>query len=140
MESLSEHPRRVISLTVTTGEQFCTTQNNVSLRQCDTTQDKRGSGCKLREQQSGFRPTGSCVDQIFTLRTILEECIEWHALVVSFIVQAVNCLLKVSHKLWNIQAYGIPPRVVNIIKATYRDVKCSLMVNVQMSGSQWTLV
>jgi len=32
---------------------------------------------RLRKQQAGFRPNRSCIDQINTLRIIIEQCIEW---------------------------------------------------------------
>ena len=32
----------------------------------------------LREEQVGFRPGRSCCDQIFVLRSILEECFQWN--------------------------------------------------------------
>ena len=35
---------------------------------------------KLREEQAGFRAATGCIDQIFTLRTIIEQCTEWNTL------------------------------------------------------------
>ena len=41
----------------------------------------------LREEQAGFRPGRSCIDQIFVLRNILEQSNEWQSplIVVNFI-------------------------------------------------------
>ena len=32
---------------------------------------------RLREEQAGFRPGRSCTEQIFTLRNVIEQCIEF---------------------------------------------------------------
>ena len=32
-----------------------------------------------REEQAGFRAGRGCLDQIFALRNIVEQCIEWNA-------------------------------------------------------------
>ena len=32
---------------------------------------------QLREEQSGFRKGRRCIDQIFALRNIIEQCTEW---------------------------------------------------------------
>ena len=32
---------------------------------------------RLREQQAGFRKSRSCCEQIFTLRNIIEQCVEF---------------------------------------------------------------
>ena len=40
----------------------------------------------LREEQAGFRPGRSCIDQIFALRNILEQSNEWQSpLIINFI-------------------------------------------------------
>ena len=41
---------------------------------------------KLREEQAGFRKGRGCIDQIFALRNIIEQCIEWNVpLYINFI-------------------------------------------------------
>ena len=41
---------------------------------------------KIREEQAGFRKDRVCIDQIFTLRNIIEQCIEWNSpLLITFI-------------------------------------------------------
>lgn len=37
------------------------------------------TGCKVEEKQPGFRPGRSCMDQISTLRLIVEQSIEWQS-------------------------------------------------------------
>ncbi|XP_063446653.1 uncharacterized protein LOC134726183 [Mytilus trossulus] len=41
---------------------------------------------KLREQQGGFRKDRSCIDQIVTLRVIIEQSLEWNtSLLIDFV-------------------------------------------------------
>ena len=35
--------------------------------------------CMLRKEQAGFRTGRSCIDQIFMLRNIIEQCVEWNS-------------------------------------------------------------
>ena len=40
---------------------------------------KEAIDLKLRDEQAGFRKERSCIDQIATLRIIVEQTIEWQA-------------------------------------------------------------
>ena len=72
----------------------------------------------LRKEQTGFRPGVGCIDHIFTLRNIIEQCIEWNTKVhINFIdlEKAFDSIHRDT--LWNILlAYGYPERIVSIIK------------------------
>ena len=76
---------------------------------------------KLRPNQAGFRSNRSTTDQITTLRIILEQSKEWNSqLFVNFIdyKKAFDSLDRTS--LWKIlRHYGIPQKIVNIIKSMY---------------------
>ena len=76
---------------------------------------------KLRPNQAGFRPNRSTIDQITTLRIIIEQSKEWNSeLFVNFIdyKKAFDSLDRKS--LWKIcRHYGIPEKIINIIKAIY---------------------
>ena len=37
-----------------------------------------GLECLLRENQCGFRQNRSCIDQIYSLRTIIHNCLEFN--------------------------------------------------------------
>ena len=75
----------------------------------------------LRENQAGFRKGRSCTDQIATLRIVIEQSIEWNsALFVNFIdfEKAFDSLERES--LWKLlRHYGIPEKIVSIIRSSY---------------------
>ena len=91
----------------------------------------------LSEEQAGFRPNRSCVDQIFTLRTIIEESVEHQSqLIINFVdfQKAFDSIHRPS--LWNIlEIYGFQPKYVNIIKAFYDDSRCC--VRTEAGNSEW---
>src|SRR5579871_5851057 len=86
---------------------------------------------KIREEQAGFRPKRSCIDQIFTLRTIIEESVEMQSpLIINFIdfQKAFDSLHRPT--LWNIlTSYGFPTKYLNIIKALYDNSRCCVRTN-----------
>ena len=83
----------------------------------------------LRKEQAGFRPGVGCIDHIFTLRNIFEQCIEWNTKVhVNFIdlEKAFDSIHRDT--LWNILlAYGCPEKIVSIIKLFYNNFTCSVI-------------
>ena len=83
----------------------------------------------LREEQAGFRPGVGCIDHIFTLRNIIEQCIEWNTKVhINFIdlEKAFDSIHRDT--LWRILlAYGCPEKIINIIKCFYNNFSCSFI-------------
>ena len=81
---------------------------------------------KLREEQAGFRQGRGCIDQIFTLRNIIEQCIEWQReLYINFVdfEKAFDSIHRNS--LWKIlRYYGIPLEIVSIIQCFYNNFTC----------------
>ena len=84
----------------------------------------------LREEQAGFRRGRSCMDQIFALRNILEQSLEWNtSLCINFIdfQKAFDRVHRES--LWKIlQAYGLPPKIINLIKMFHNNFECSIIL------------
>ena len=84
----------------------------------------------LREEQAGFRRGRGCMDQIFALRNILEQSLEWNtSLCINFIdfQKAFDSVHRES--LWKIlQAYGLPPKIINLIKMFYDNFECSIIL------------
>ncbi|PIO67667.1 hypothetical protein TELCIR_10574 [Teladorsagia circumcincta] len=85
----------------------------------------------LREEQAGSRSGRSCTEQIFTLRNIVEQCMEYHhPLFVNFIdfKKAFDSIHRDS--LWKIlRIYGIPSRFISIFKILYLNSSCCVRTN-----------
>jgi hypothetical protein len=85
----------------------------------------------LRPNQAGFRPGRSCCEQIFTLRQIVDKCLAWQKPVLMNFIdfsKAFDCIHRES--LWNIAAkYGIPDKIINIMKSFYRGSRCAVLVD-----------
>ena len=82
---------------------------------------RTGVESKLRKEQAGFRPGRGTTEQIFILRNIIEQSIEWQSsLYVNFIdfEKAFDSVHRDS--LWLImRSYGIPSEIISMVKALY---------------------
>ena len=89
----------------------------------------------LRPNQAGFRPGRSCCEQIFSLRQIVDKCLAWQRPVLMNFIdfkKAFDCIHRES--LWKIVAnYGIPDKVINIMKSLYRGSSCAVRVDGALS-------
>ena len=90
---------------------------------------------KLREEQAGFRAGRSCVDQIFVLRTIIEQSVEWNSSLYMNFIDFEKAFDSVHHKtLWEILwSYGFPIKLINILRNMYEDNQCSVRHGGQQS-------
>ena len=83
---------------------------------------------KLREEQAGFRSNRSCTEQIFVLRTVIEQCLEFQkSLIINFIdfQKAFDSIHRET--LWKIASlYGIPPKFIAMFKNLYQNSKCCI--------------
>ena len=90
---------------------------------------------KLREEQAGFRRNGGCIDQIFTLRNIIEQCTEFNEeLHLNFIDfrKAFDSLDR--EVIWRIlRKYGLPEKIINLIKLFYVNYECSVILEDKIS-------
>lgn len=78
---------------------------------------------QLRQEQAGFMKDKSCTDHIATLRIIIEQCVEWqNPLYINFVdFEKVFDSLD-REGLWELLShYGLPFRIVNLIKNMYQD-------------------
>ena len=75
----------------------------------------------LRDNQAGFRKNRSCVDQITTLRLVVEQSLEWNS---SFYINFIDYQKAFDSvdgdMLWKIMRhYGIPEKIVNLVRSLY---------------------
>ena len=98
----------------------------IILKRMDKAIDK-----ELREEQAGFRAGRGCIDQIFALRNIIEQCIEFkQQLHINFVDfrKAFDSIHRSS--LWKIlRSYGIPEKLVNLIAKFYQSFQCSVSLD-----------
>ena len=90
----------------------------------------------LREEQAGFSGRG-CTDQIFVLRTIVEQSLEWNSSLYINYNDFEKAFDSIHHpSLWKIlRAYGFPTKVINILLDMYADNQCC--VRHEGKQSEW---
>ena len=93
---------------------------------------------KLREEQAGFRKGRGCIDQIFALRNIIEQCIEWNVPLYMNFIDFRKAFDSVHREtLWNIlKSYGIPDKIITMISLFYSHFECSVIIN-SKTLSEW---
>ena len=91
----------------------------------------------LRDEQAGFRPNRSCADQIATLRIILEQSLEWNTPLYINFVDYEKAFDSVDREtLWRLlRHYGVPNKIVNIIRNSYSEMNCKVIHEGQLSRS-----
>ena len=73
---------------------------------------------KLRQEQAGFRKGRGSTEQIFILRNIIEQCMEWNANLYVCFVDFEKAFDFVDHSvLWRImRSYSIPEKIVKMVR------------------------
>ena len=112
---------RGITLLFVSSKIFC----RVLLKRIETAIDST-----LSEEQTGFRRGRCCMDQIFALRNILEQSLEWNtSLCINFIDFQKAFDSVHGESLWKIlQAYGLLPKIISLIKMFYDNFECSIIL------------
>ena len=89
---------------------------------------KEAIDLKLRDEQAGFRKERSCIDQIATLRIIVEQTIEWQAPLYICFVDFEKAFDSVDRQtIWNLlRHYGVPEKLVEIIQQLYNGFSCQV--------------
>lgn len=90
----------------------------------------------LGEYQAGFRSNRSTMDQVFTLKLILANSLEYnlqlHLLFIDY-KQAYDSINR--EKLIGILNYfGIPPKLIRLIKMTIQNTVCKVLVDGKVSS------
>lgn len=88
-----------------------------------------GVDAKLRKEQAGFRQGRSTIEQIFVLRNIVEQAIEWNSSLYVCFVDYEKAFDSVDREtLWKImESYGIPPKLIRMVKAMYDGNQCAVV-------------
>ena len=83
----------------------------------------------IRPEQAGFLPGRSCPEHIFALRQIFEQCNEWNTGVYANFIDFEKAFDSIHREsLWQIlRHYGIPRKIVNIIKMLYVDFSAQVI-------------
>jgi hypothetical protein len=93
---------------------------------------------KQRQEQAGFRKGRGCIDHIFVLRNILEQCYEWQRkLPINFVdfEKAFESLQRDS--IWqSLRNYGISSKIVQIIKQFFTNFSCTIKVITKLPNSE----
>jgi len=78
------------------------------------------------DEEAGFRRRQSCVEQIFTLQNITEQCAEFQQpLSINFVDFKKTFDSVHRESLWHIaRLYGIPKHYVNIFIMLYLNSRC----------------
>ena len=82
---------------------------------------------KLRKEQAGFRRGKGCMQQMFILRKVIDQCLEWNSPLFFNYVDFRKAFDSI-HKdtLWRIvKYYGIPTKMINLVKMSYTNFRCA---------------
>lgn len=95
-----------------------------------------GIDVKLRKEQAGFRRGRSTIEQIFLLRNIVEQTIKWNSSLYVCVVDYEKAFGSVDREtLWKImESYGIPPKLVRMVKAIYDGNQCAVVDGAGQTG------
>ena len=90
----------------------------------------------LHENQAGFRPGRSCLDQAAVLRIIIEQVAEWNSTVYFNFIDFLKAFDSLSREaIWKLLAhYGVPEKIISMIKCIYRDFKCKVIHKGKLSS------
>ena len=81
---------------------------------------------KLRDEQAGFRKGRSCTDQIYILRHVLQQYVEFRNPLLMAFVDYEKAFDSVHRPiLWKVlRHYGIPQKYVNLVKTMNEHSRC----------------
>jgi Reverse transcriptase (RNA-dependent DNA polymerase) len=89
----------------------------------------------IRKEQAGFRSGRSCIDQMNTLRIIVEQMNELNSPLHLAFVDYEKAFDRVSREsIWRaLRVRGIPPKLIALIKAQYDGFECRVLHNGKLS-------
>ena len=85
----------------------------------------------LRQELAGFRRGKGCMDQMFSLRNIIEQSTKWNAPLYIGFIDFKKAFDSIHHQtLWKIlRHYGLPPKIVGLISVLYKNFECSVLMD-----------
>ena len=89
----------------------------------------------LRENQCGFRQNRSCIDQIYSLRCIIHQCIEFNIPLYINFVDFKAAFDSIDRQfIWrSLQHYGLPNKYIRIMKAFFSHTISAVRVNGELT-------
>lgn len=92
---------------------------------------------QLLEQQAGFRSNRSTIDQIFTLRIVMEKYKQYNKPLHMCFIDIQKAYDSVNRELlWKIcKAYGLTDKIVNLFKMLHKNSRAKVRINGQLSDS-----
>ena len=83
----------------------------------------------LRDEQAGFRKDRSYIDQIATLRIIVEQTMEWSSPLYLLFAHFERALESLDREaMWRIlRHYGIPNKIINTLTVQYQGFTCQVL-------------
>ena len=90
---------------------------------------KDGVDKELRNEQAGFREGRNTAEQLFILRNIIEQSVEWQTgLYINFVDFKKGFDSVHRESLWNIMKYcGIPDKLIRMVQLLYEDTQCAVI-------------
>ena len=84
----------------------------------------------LSDSQCGFRQGRGCID-IFSVQQLVEKSVEHNTTTYMLFIDLRKAYDSVPRQaLWHcLEKYGIPPRMINIIRSFHEGMKSSVSVN-----------
>jgi len=94
-----------------------------------------GMECLLRENQCGFRQNRSCIDQIYSLRTIIHNCLEFNIpLFINFVdFKAAFDSIRRDFIWCSMRHYGLPEKYVRIFQSFFGGTMSAVRVNGELT-------
>ena len=86
-----------------------------------------------------FQKRRRCTDQIFALRNVIEQTLEWNYPLYMDFINFKKAFDSNNHDtLWKIlRDFGVSPKIISLIENFYNHFECSVLSN---SSSEWFLV
>ena len=84
---------------------------------------------KLRKEQAGFRPQRSCIDQINTIRIIIEQSAELGSKLYALFVDYEKAFDSIDRNcIWTtLKNRGLPEKLISLIRESYNQFQCRVL-------------